>query len=917
MLVAYRLAPSSHGVDELVTPIALVETPGVEVMARGEQAPLDVLLGLRGAVPSRRRYFELLQRFLPAEKALALEAWERFGSLRFHDAKSTGDSWHFCLDDKPTAEQLRMLKAGSLDLTVVDAGEQPDPASSRNGADPDAERPWPQDGAFSGKALQLSERLLRDLDEHGELVVRTEDHGDPLRMGELRLATRGTQVAWRRRTWAFEQMLSGEGPPRLARLLGEMTGPPAHHTTPPALKERSIRTAFGARRPTPSQANAISVAVNSPDLAIIHGPPGTGKTRVIHAVSAHLADRAAPSAAGEPPTLLLTSHGQEAVRNVAEQTTIFDMPAETLGLREDRAQSIGAAREWADARLAAIARHAEHDAEIRALLGTDGAATSDARRVLYDMHREVATYELAPTLGAETAQLLRRIITEYGDHLDHKTILDLHAKSRELSAAASAPPTGDDQLLEAALRAARGIRSVATARDDDGPQRAEAAIAALQPLGLMSPAFEKALRAPAGAGLDEIRQRRGEVIDALVDRLEPRPRAGVDESVRGLLRRALDGARDAVLGRAEGIPVVLAEYRDALQHDLPQVQRLKREYASLVATTCQKAQDRRLLSRNGKRPRFETVIVDEAAQASPLDLLIPLCGATRRVILVGDHRQLPHFMERELEERLTAGGDEYSELVRRSLFEHVRHAAERQSELDHVPRVALLDEQFRMHPRLGTVMSRVFYEPHHEHVGNGEREPPQHGIATYAGCVAAWINVPFEPGGEAKRGTSWCREAEAACVADQVVRLRRDHPSLSVGVISFYRAQVDAILEQLAAPERGLAAQSEAGVELDGDGMLRVDTVDAFQGREFDVVLLSVTRSNDTTASADVDDSLWAKWGHLRLPNRMCVALSRQRALLLAVGDRAMATGAAAEVAVPGLWHLERLCCAEEVAAHV
>ena len=176
-------------------------------------------------------------------------------------------------------------------------------------------------------------------------------------------------------------------------------------------------------------------------------------------------------------------------------------------------------------------------------------------------------------------------------------------------------------------------------------------------------------------------------------------------------------------------------------------------------------------------------------------------------------------------------------------------------------------------------------------------------------AVAAWIDVPFEPNGEGRRGTSWWREAEAACVADHVVRLRRDHPDLSVGVISFYRAQVDAILEQLAAPERGLAVQSDSGIELlDGDDKLLIGTVDAFQGREFAVVLLSVTRSNEVTWSGQ------SKWGHLRLPNRMCVALSRQQALLLAVGDRAMATGAVAEREVPGLWHLERLCASEELA---
>jgi superfamily I DNA and/or RNA helicase len=68
---------------------------------------------------------------------------------------------------------------------------------------------------------------------------------------------------------------------------------------------------------------------------------------------------------------------------------------------------------------------------------------------------------------------------------------------------------------------------------------------------------------------------------------------------------------------------------------------------------------------------------------------------------------------------------------------------------------------------------------------------------------------------------------------------------------------------------------------------LRVGTVDAFQGKEFDVVLLSVTRSNNLPGTTD--DELRKKYGHLLLENRLCVAMSRQHRLLIAVGDLAFA----------------------------
>jgi superfamily I DNA and/or RNA helicase len=77
--------------------------------------------------------------------------------------------------------------------------------------------------------------------------------------------------------------------------------------------------------------------------------------------------------------------------------------------------------------------------------------------------------------------------------------------------------------------------------------------------------------------------------------------------------------------------------------------------------------------------------------------------------------------------------------------------------------------------------------------------------------------------------------------------------------------------------------------------------VDAFQGKEFDIVLLSITRSN-RGQPAD-EKAKRRKFGHLLLANRLCVAMSRQKRLLIAVGDTAMATNE-----IPGLHEFLKLC---------
>ena len=90
-------------------------------------------------------------------------------------------------------------------------------------------------------------------------------------------------------------------------------------------------------------------------------------------------------------------------------------------------------------------------------------------------------------------------------------------------------------------------------------------------------------------------------------------------------------------------------------------------------------------------------------------------------------------------------------------------------------------------------------------------------------------------------------------------------------------------------------------------------TVDAFQGKEFDVVFLSIVRANaimvpEQKEGQDRERFLNRKYGHLRLENRLNVAMSRQRKLLVAVGDKRMADSRESEEGVPALAAFLRLC---------
>lgn len=153
--------------------------------------------------------------------------------------------------------------------------------------------------------------------------------------------------------------------------------------------------------------------------------------------------------------------------------------------------------------------------------------------------------------------------------------------------------------------------------------------------------------------------------------------------------------------------------------------------------------------------------------------------------------------------------------------------------------------------------------------------------------------------GSETRGKSKSRPIEARKIAEELKRLIEHDPRLTFGVIAFYRAQVTELWHELC--KLGLAEVTDDGTfqvapawreTTNHEGKLverlRIGTVDAFQGKEFDVVFLSVTRSNNIQTSPDTPETYRRKYGFLLLENRLCVAMSRQQRLLIAVGDLEM-----------------------------
>ena len=89
---------------------------------------------------------------------------------------------------------------------------------------------------------------------------------------------------------------------------------------------------FKRRPPTPAQEEAISIALNTPDIALIQGPPGTGKTTVITAIVERLNELSDKerSIQGE---VLVSAFQHDAIENIMARLTLNSIPVPKFGLR--------------------------------------------------------------------------------------------------------------------------------------------------------------------------------------------------------------------------------------------------------------------------------------------------------------------------------------------------------------------------------------------------------------------------------------------------------------------------------------------------------------------------------------------------------------------------------------------------------
>ena len=240
--------------------------------------------------------------------------------------------------------------------------------------------------------------------------------------------------------------------------------------------------------------------------------------------------------------------------------------------------------------------------------------------------------------------------------------------------------------------------------------------------------------------------------------------------------------------------------------------------------------------------KFSIVLIDEATQATEPSALVPIVKGARQLILVGDHRQLPPTVTSR---RAEEGGLDIP------LFERL---------LSNGLPAHMLTTQYRMHPIIREFPSSRFYENKLEDGCSPADRPPVAGF-----LWPDWDKpVAFVPvhGAEIEEeaGSSRSNMDEAAIVVKIVNDLLTpgDLTPEDIGVISPYAGQVRLI--------RSMVDDMIEGLE--------VKSVDGYQGREKEIIVLSTVRSNDA-----------GKVGFLSNYRRLNVALTRAKRGMIVIGD--------------------------------
>ena len=266
---------------------------------------------------------------------------------------------------------------------------------------------------------------------------------------------------------------------------------------------------------------------------------------------------------------------------------------------------------------------------------------------------------------------------------------------------------------------------------------------------------------------------------------------------------------------------------------------------------------------------FDWVIIDEAARAQASELMIALQSA-KRVLLVGDHKQLPpHYDKKHLKlasKKLDLPVNSFNIHDFERVFKNTNGVT--------------LSTQYRMIEPICRVISNVFYSDIAGGLKTGRTASPKFYdfIADQFKESVIWVDSTNEQK-EIKTNPGYCNEHEVKIIKDILQcyatesnflenLISQNKPSnIPIGIITLYKSQKE-LIENMINQTDWLSSIRD---------LIKVDTVDSYQGQENDIIILSLVRDNHQGIE-----------GFLLNPERINVSLSRAKERLIIIGASKM-----------------------------
>jgi predicted RNA-binding protein with RPS1 domain/DNA polymerase III delta prime subunit len=280
--------------------------------------------------------------------------------------------------------------------------------------------------------------------------------------------------------------------------------------------------------------------------------------------------------------------------------------------------------------------------------------------------------------------------------------------------------------------------------------------------------------------------------------------------------------------------------------------------------------------------RFDTVIIDEAGKANIAETLVAI-ELGKEVILVGDQMQLPPYMDSTLIDPNDPKSFPKSEFGYGFLQDEINHALKtsffefliRKINAGEFPKenLEMLNYQHRMHPNIGKFVSESFYGGK---VQMGARTSQNRlSYPSPFNKEVVFFDTSNTPNPyEITDGTSAKNNTEADAIAEIILPLLFENhlPVSEIAIIAPYKSQVSNIKRYINNSEKCKYKEID------------VSTLDSFQGKEYDVILFSFTRSSNHEQSLR-EGKKPTKVGFLDDAKRLNVAFSRARKKLILIGN--------------------------------